>query len=413
MALTTIRVCDSQASVDLRRLMPLLVLVLSFASPLTAQANWISRVRNEVAANHLQGAADIVNARLEEDPDDLEAQTWRARILSWTGRLPESELAYRSVLRQVPNDVDVLLGLSDVLFWEEKLEGSSEVLNQVEQLPHSTADVEQRRSRLQLAMRATNSGMIPQPVPSSTEQPGRDMYRYSLNIGTESDLFSYGSAAQLQALGLGVNWSRRWSSQFSTASYRRLGQSAEYFLSGATYHFTGSQSIAISFGEGTHQHIAPVRQLSADYDGGTRRHFGPVQGIEFVGHSAAIWFVGSQVTVLGGSAIAYLPRDWRCIISGNGAQAKFDGLPPAWTPSFSTKLSAPLLSRMRVELGYGMGAENYSTLDQIGRISARTYTGAGHYALAKTEEFLVFAAYQQRSHGLTEMSIGGGYGIHF
>jgi len=413
MALTTIRVCDSQASADLRRLMPLLVLVLSFASQLTAQANWISRVRNEVAANNLQGAADIVNARLEEDPGDLEAQTWRARILSWTGRLRESELAYRNVLGQVPNDVDVLLGLSDVLFWEEKLQGSLEVLNRVEQLPHSTADVEQRRSRLQLAMRATNSGMIPQPVPSSWEPPGRNMYRYSLSIGTESDLFSYGSAAQLQTLGLGVNWNRRWSSQFSTASYRRLGQSAEYFSSGATYRFTGSQSIAISFGEGTHQQITPVRQLSADYDGGTRRHFGLVQGIEFAGHSAAIWFVGSQVTVLGGSSIAYLPRDWRWIISGNGAQAKFDGLPPAWTPSFSTKLSAPLLSRMRVELGYGLGAENYSTLDQIGRISARTYTGAWHYSLAKTEEFSVFAAYQQRSHGLTQMSVGGAYGIHF
>lgn len=73
----------------------------------------------------------------------------------------------------------------------------------------------------------------------------------------------------------------------------------------------------------------------------------------------------------------------------------------------------PMFSRLRGEVGFGVGAENYSSVDQIGRISARTYTIGSHYSISSAQEFSTFVAYQQRAHGLVETSIGGGYGFHF
>src|SRR5579884_4145206 len=181
-----------RASVDPKWLVALSALVLALGSQSMAQTNWLSRVREELAANDLQGAADTVDARLESNPADLEAQAWRARILSWTGHLQESELRYRDVLRQVPNDADVLLGLADVLLWERKLQECSEVLDHIQQLPHAEVDLEERRLRLRSARDVQGSPVVVHGVGSSRTEIRSDSYRYYLNIGTESDLFSYG-----------------------------------------------------------------------------------------------------------------------------------------------------------------------------------------------------------------------------
>src|SRR6185437_13608370 len=97
-------------------------------------SDWLVRVREQVAAHDLSAAAATVGARLAVHPGDLEASTWRARILSWTGRLSEAEALYRQVLSQAPDDADVAIGLADVLFWEGKVDESSTVLERAQRL---------------------------------------------------------------------------------------------------------------------------------------------------------------------------------------------------------------------------------------------------------------------------------------
>jgi tetratricopeptide (TPR) repeat protein len=373
-------------------------------------SDWLVRVREQVAAHDLSGAAATVSARLAIQPSDLEASTWRARILSWTGHLPEAEALYRQIEQQAPNDADVAIGLADVLFWEGKVNESSAVLERAERLRPASLEIEQRRRRNQQAIQDQHSSRNSVAPAWAAES---DLYRYSLRLGSETDLFTYSSAAQTQVVEFGVRWNSRWSSRLLATSYRRFSESAGQWGTAVSYRISADQSLAASFAAANHQQIAPVRQFAFDYDHGTRLHAGALKGMEFVAHSASIWFDGAAVTVLGGSAIGYLSRDWMCTFSGNAARTRFTNAGASWAPALFLKLSLPALSRLRADIGAGTGAENYSNQDQIGQISARTYAGGVHYSLSRAQEISASAAYQQRSHGAIEVDTGVGYELRF
>ena len=60
-----------------------------------------------------------------------------------------------------------------------------------------------------------------------------------------------------------------------------------------------------------------------------------------------------------------------------------------------------------------MGAENFAQVDQIGRLSARTYGGGLRYRFAEGQDVTGFVARQDREHGQTQTSLGLSYGIRF
>jgi Tfp pilus assembly protein PilF len=399
-----------------------LALVLTAAAPRlfsVSENDWIVRVREQVAAQHLAQAEAIVEQRLQTAPEDLEAQAWLARLLAWNGKWQQAEAQYRSVLRQAPNDVDVLMGLADVLLWEGKLDESSALLEHAQELQPANTEVSIRRTRLAQARQQQKSAALtlrasPQTSrKSSQKNPSNEAPRYSVNVDSESDLFSFTSPIQAQSASLSVNWNSRWTSSFTGMSYRRLGIAASELSSAITWRATRLDAISFSFGEGSHQSVAPLRQMSLDYDRGLNLHAALVKGLEITAHSASVWFEGSQVTVLGASVITYLPRESMWSFTANQARTDFYGTGSSWSPAASSKLSFPVWSRLRMDAGFGVGAENYSNIDQIGRISARTYLGGAHYRINHLQDFSAFVAYQQRSRGQTQTSIGGGYGFHF
>ena len=390
------------------------LIIVIVGSQLFAQIDWVTQVRQQVTANDLKRADEIVTTRLRECPDDLEAQTWHARILSWTGHLPEAENLYQQVARRAPTDVDVLLGLADVLFWEGKLREASGVLDHAEQLQPSSREIAEHRTRVQAAIRDQNPGATRNDRGSVSLEPGpTDVYRYSVLVGSQADLFNYSDAAQTQNIGFSIKWNSHWNSSLSGSSYRRIGQAAEQLSAGVSFRPDADQSFSVSLAEASHQQIAPIRQITVDYDRGTHWHIGVFRGLEFTAHSSAVWFDGSRLSILGASAVAYLPKDWWLTLTANAARTKFVGLTPVWSPSWSTKISAPVSPRLRAEAGFGVGAENYSSVDQIGRISARTYAAGAHYALTTAQSFSTFMAYQLRPRGVTQTSIGGGYALRF
>jgi Tetratricopeptide repeat len=373
-------------------------------------------MREQVAAQDLSEAAKIVDDRLATAPSDLEAQGWRARLLAWNGKWQQAEAQYRNVLREAPKDIDMLLGLADVLLWEGKLDEASAVLEQAQDLQPANTEVAIRRARVTQAQQEKKSAALVQghsPDQLSEKRALNEGPRYSVNLDSESDLFSFSSPIQAQSATFGVSWNSRWKSSFTGMSYRRLGITATELSTGIAWRASKHDAILFSFGEGTHQSVAPVRQMSLDYDRGLNLHAGMIKGLELTAHSGSVWFDGSQVTVLGGSLITYLPHEWTWSFAANQARTEFYGTGSSWSPAASSKLSFPVWSRLRVDAGFGVGAENYSNIDQIGRISARTYLGGAHYRINHLQDFSVFLAYQQRSRGQTQTSIGGGYGFHF
>jgi len=81
-------------------------------------SDWQQHVRELVAGRQLDAALLSVDQQLKQSPADLEAHGWRGRILAWKGRWPEAESEYRTVLKRVPSDVDILAALADVLAWQ-------------------------------------------------------------------------------------------------------------------------------------------------------------------------------------------------------------------------------------------------------------------------------------------------------
>ena len=64
--------------------------LVQVASEMEAVARLIGR--------QLDRAAAMVDERLAENPGDVEARAWRARLLAWRGRWAEAESEYRRVL---------------------------------------------------------------------------------------------------------------------------------------------------------------------------------------------------------------------------------------------------------------------------------------------------------------------------
>ena len=113
-----------------------------------APADWQLRLRQLVQQQELTKALVIAEDQLSEHPEDLEARGWRARLLAWTHRWNESEIEYRAVLQSAPRDTDILVGLADLLTWQERPTEAIALLDQASVLDAGRNDVQLRRGRL-------------------------------------------------------------------------------------------------------------------------------------------------------------------------------------------------------------------------------------------------------------------------
>src|SRR5262245_23171353 len=112
-----------------------------------SSADWQEHVRRLVLQEELAKALLVTEDRLADHPEDLEARGWRARLLAWTHRWNESEIEYRTILESAPHDIDILLGLADLLTWQGRSSESIVFLNRAAVLDPSRNDVQLRRGR--------------------------------------------------------------------------------------------------------------------------------------------------------------------------------------------------------------------------------------------------------------------------
>jgi len=106
------------------------VLVLSMA----LQAPAADRTLAEQLARSGQTAEALVlfERIVEENPADVEARLWIARLLLRMGRTAEAEAGFRSVLREHPSDVDARIGLGAALTRRDAWREAVAVLRSVE-----------------------------------------------------------------------------------------------------------------------------------------------------------------------------------------------------------------------------------------------------------------------------------------
>src|SRR5262245_19648855 len=112
-----------------------------------SSADWQQHIRSLVRQEELAAALLVAEDRLADHSQDLEARGWRARLLAWTHRWNESEIEYRTILESAPHDIDILLGLADLLTWQGRSSESIVFLNRAAVLDPGRNDVQLRRGR--------------------------------------------------------------------------------------------------------------------------------------------------------------------------------------------------------------------------------------------------------------------------
>jgi tetratricopeptide (TPR) repeat protein len=400
-------------------------LLLGFVHLLAAQTadDWQPQVRKDVESQHIDAALAIVDQRLADAPEDWEAHGWRGRLLAWKGRWSEGEAEYKLVLDKVPNDPEILTGLSDVLLWQKKYTEALETLDQARKISPSGPEILSRRARVLALLGRTREARSDyqqtllfdtQNSDARTGLAGlREDAKHELRVGEDVDSFNYANDVQTQGVSLSSRWNQRWSTVFGVSTYQRFGQNAVKFIASTALHFTVRDWFTAGSAAANRQSVVPTNEAFFEYG-----HTFPIKnrwvhGLESSYQQHWFWYQGAHVLTLNTSQIFYLPHGWTWSLNVTGARSGFVGTPVDWTPSGWTKLGFPLQHRVTANVFFGVGSENFAQIDQIGRFSAHTFGGGLRYQFATRQDITGYVARQYRTQGQIDTSVGLSYGIRF
>lgn len=395
--------------------------MLSVKSNATAQ-EWIASVKACVAHKDLGCAMSEVETQLTAHPTDFEARAWHARLLAWTGSWDLAQKEYEVVLATHSNDVDLLLGLTDVETWNGKFTDALTVLDKAEQLGVPPEELWLRRARLYMRLGRKADEIAAYKAllrfsPSNREAQsaidGNRELRHELRIGSDTDRFNYTNAANAESLSLTSRWTQRWSTLMSTTFSQRFGSRADSASVGATYRFSAANWITVTGGGASRQSIAPEEEFDVAYGHGSRLRFGPLRGLESYASTRALWYSTSHVMTIGTTQVLYLPHALMWTVRMAGVRTTFAATGADWVPSGLTRLTLSIKERLSVNGLFAVGAENFSNVDQIGRFSAHTYGGGARVRVNDRQDISSYFAFQKRTGNRTQTSVGVSYGIRF
>ena len=401
------------------------LLLAGFVPLLAAQTtdDWQPQVRTAVESLHIDAALAIVDQRLADAPEDLEAHGWRGRLLAWKGRWSEGEAEYRIVLDKFPNDTEILTGLSDVLLWQKKYTEALQTLDQARKISPADPEVLSRRARVLALLGRTPEARseYQQTLLFDTENTDartgldslRENTKHELRVGEDVDVFNYADAGQTQGVSLSSRWNQRWSTVFGVSTYQRFSQDAVKFLANTAFHFTARDWFTVGSAVANSQSVVPTNETFFEYGHAFRIENHWIKGLESSYQQHWFWYQGAHVLTLNTSQIVYLPHQWTWSLNVTGARTGFLGTPVAWTPSGWTKIGFPLQRRVTGDVFFGVGSENFAQIDQIGRFSAHTFGGGLRYQFAALQDINGYVARQNRTQGQIDTSFGLSYGIRF
>jgi tetratricopeptide (TPR) repeat protein len=390
-------------------------------SPVT---NWEAEVRRQVKEGRLEAARALVEARLADAPEDMEARGWRARVLAWSGRLAEAEADYRTVLARYPRDTDMLVGLADVLARQQRFEEALSALDQARAVDAKRADVHSQRGRVLRGLgrreeaRSAFEHALELAPDDAEARAGLDSLRpeprHELRIGADYDFFNYTAEAQTYSVNLRSKWNDRWTTHAGGAFYDRFGGKAGRFSGSVTMGMGRAGALTVGGAAARDDGVIAKGEAFFEYGRGFRiSQSGPVRGVEIFSNQRWLWFRDGRVLTVGPGAILYLPGDWTWSLQVTAARSRFTGTAAEWRPSGITRLGFPLRRDLRGSVFFAVGTENFAQLDQVGRFSARTWGGDVRWQFARRQWVSVYALYQDRSQGRTQASFGMSYGLAF
>jgi tetratricopeptide (TPR) repeat protein len=394
----------------------------------TTPPTWQEEIRKYVEKQDWDAAMRIVDGRVARSPDDTDVRSWRARVLTWSGKLDEAEHEYLQIIAVVPNDPDEWMGLAAVYTRENRTQDALSALDRALQLDSKRADLHLARGRALRALneRATAKAEFEEVLVSDPHNQEaltsiaslRSGPSHRLILETNTDLFSFTGANQEQGATFISRWSDHWQTVVGGSFYHWAGVDAQKVNASVTGKLVKWGSLTMGGAVAHDSGVIPRNEAFFAYDHGWRFAQGGLwRGLEANYEQHWYWYSTARVLTLNQTTIAYFPRDWTWSLKVTGARSQFTGSGTEWRPAGLSKIGFPIKRFENRQLGgnifFATGTENYSQLDQIGHFSSHTYGGGLHFQLAAAQDVNGFAGWQQRNDGRSEMSFGFAYGIRF
>ena len=391
-------------------------------------STWQEEVRRCAEAHDWIGAMSIVDRQIGRAPQDMDVRAWRARVLTWSGKLAEAEVEYKEILAAAPNDPDNWMGLASIYSREKRSREALQALDRAVELDPGRVDIRVARGAALRALGAQSQAKLEfrhalDLDPTNAEGRAgiislRGDTKQELRVRVNTDLFNFADANQDEELTILSKWSSRWSTSVAADDYRWGGLNAEKFVASVTGRLPAWGALTVGGAAAHDNGVIPREETFCEYDQGFKlRGSGPVQGIEIIYGQHWYWYATARILTMTETALFYLPREWTWSVGLIEARSHFSGTGAEWRPSGMTRLGFPLTRWKDRRVGgnvlFAIGTENFAQVNQIGEFSSQTYGGGLRFQLTGLQDVTGFAAYQRRSLNRDETSFGFSYGIRF
>src|SRR5205823_5885178 len=308
---------------------------------------WQTQVRKYAEARDWNSAMRLVEQEIARAPQDMDVRAWRARVLAWSGKLPEAEKEYLAILQV------------------------------------SRTDPENTEAR---------DGLI--SVRRGTQQ--------ELRFGQDNDLLSYSADFHDEFVSVVSQWSSHWTTSVAGNFYQRAGVAAGKCTGSITRRQPKWGALTAGGAVGHDNAVIPKSEAFFDVDRGWKTgELSFVRGVEFDYAQHWYWYQSARILALNGTAVLYFPEEWTFSVVATGARSAFTGTGAEWKPSGIGRLGFPLARwgerRLSGNLFFAAGTENFAIVDQIGSFASQTYGGGLRYQIATRQDVTSFVGYQKRT----------------
>ncbi|PYT77447.1 MAG: hypothetical protein DMG40_23445 [Acidobacteria bacterium] len=390
--------------------------------------DWQGQVRKYAEARDWASAMRLVEQEIARAPQDMDVRAWRARVLAWSGKLPQAEKEYLEVLKVARADPDNWMGLAGVYLREGKVVEANRAISTAEELDPKRSDIHAAHARIlreegqrKEAQSEFQSALYSDPGSAEAHEGLISVRRgaqHQLRFGQDNDLLSYSDGFHDEWLSVASQWTSHWTTNFAGDFYQRSGAEAGKFVGSVTRRQSKWGALTVGGAIGHDNAVIPKSEAFFDLDHGWRvGETGFVRGVEFSSAQHWYWYQSARILSLTGTTLVYLPDNWTFTLGTTGSRSAFSGTTAEWRPSGIARLGFPLAHRgdrnLSGNVSFAAGTENFAILDQIGSFSSQTYGSGLRLQITDRQDLTGFAGYQKRTQNRTDTIFGMSYGIRF
>ena len=393
-----------------------------------SEETWQAQVRKYADAHDWTNALRIVDEQIASSPQDMDILAWRARVLTWAGRLAEAERDFTEVLKIEKNDPDNWIDLANLYMRQGRMEEALRTADRAVELDPNRADLRSRRAQILLASGNPSDARLEFQRalvldPNDADARAgiftlRGEGKQELRFGFDEDRFSFAPSNRNQWMTLVSKWTPQWTTSVAGGFYQRDGIDAGEFVGSVTRTQPHWGALTLG-GAASHDNgVIPESEAFFQLDHGFKiSETKPLRGLEVTYGQHWYWYSLARILTVNETALVYLPHDWTWSIELIEARSHFSQTNANWTPSGVTRLGFPLDHWSDRELSgnvfYAVGTEDFAQVDQIGSFASQTYGGGLRFRFTPHQDVAGYASFQQRTQNRAQTSFGLSYGIRF